>query len=328
MNPKYLITRFKQMEHDYIGKTSALRTLWYGIDYIFSLMIYGTSISDYFAYGFYKLRPSGRNEYITYRRFNKIQKKANNQSDIHICRNKIDFNNHFDSLLGRQWIDTKIATKEELLRFISNNPIFFVKDIFGFCGNGVERIDTSKISVSKYLDDLLTHNNTHYILEEPLTEIESIQSFHPTSINTIRIVTFYDSQNDIVNFITARIRFGNNGNNVDNLHRDGIAANIDVVSGIITSCGYDKYNNTYVYHPMTQKQIVGFKIPYWGNCLSFIENATRKIPTIRYIGWDIVIREDGSCCLIEANDNADHDIQQLHNKGLWKEYKQLLNKIK
>ena len=327
MKIKQFYYRFKQMRHAYIGETTLALTIWYSIDFFFSVLLYGASISDYFAYGFYKLRPSGRNEYITYRRFNKIQKIANNQSDIHICRNKIDFNNHFSSLLGRQWIDTKSATKEDLLKFINNNPIFFVKDILGFCGNGVQRIDTSKILVSKYLDDLLQDNNAQYILEEPLTEIKSIQSFHPASINTIRIVTLYDSNKDIVNFITAQIRFGNNNNNVDNLHCDGIAADIDIASGIITSCGFDKFNNTYVYHPMTQKQIVGFQIPYWEHCLSFIEDAVRKVPTIRYIGWDLVIREDGSCCLIEANDNADHDIQQLHNKGLWKEYNKLLNEI-
>lgn len=328
MNPKYLINRFKQMKHDYIGETSRWKIIWYGIDYLFSLLIYGASISDYFAYGFYKLRPSGRNEYITYRRFNKIQKKANNQSDIHICRNKIDFNNHFDSLLGRQWIDLKSAKKEDLKKFIDKNPIFFVKDILGFRGDGVKRIDSTEIFTSAFIDNLLTQRDAHYILEEPLSEIESIQAFHPWSINTIRIVTLYDSKKDIVHIMNAMIRFGNKKNNVDNFHYDGIGGNIDISSGVITTHGYDKYNNIYITHPITQKQFIGFQIPFWENCLSFIENAARKIPTIRYVGWDLVIREDGSCCLIEANDNADHDIQQLHNKGLWKEYKKLLNDIK
>lgn len=328
MNPKYLIDRFKQMKHDYIGETSRWKTIWYGVDYLFSLLIYGASISDYFAYGFYKLRPSGRNEYITFRRFHQIMRIANKKADIHICRNKIDFNNHFASLLGRQWIDLKSAKKEDLKKFIDKNPIFFVKDILGFRGDGVKRIDSTEIFTSAFIDNLLTQRDAHYILEEPLSEIESIQAFHPWSINTIRIVTLYDSKKDIVHIMNAMIRFGNKKNNVDNFHYDGIGGNIDISSGVITTHGYDKYNNIYVTHPITQKQFIGFQIPFWENCLSSIENAARKIPTIRYVGWDLVIREDGSCCLIEANDNADHDIQQLHNKGLWKEYKQLLNKIK
>ena len=177
------------------------------------------------------------------------------------------------------------------------------------------------------MEDLVKQNDAHYILEEPLTEIESIQSFHPWSINTIRIVSLYDAKNEVVNFMNARIRIGNKKNNVDNFHYDGIGANIDINTGIITSLGYDTHNKTYITHPITHKQILGFQIPKWDECKSFIETACRLLPTVRYIGWDLVIKQDGTLCLIEANDNADHDFQQLHNKGLWKEYKKLLNEI-
>ena len=83
------------------------------------------------------------------------------------------------------------------------------------------------------MEDLVKQNDAHYILEEPLTEIESIQSFHPWSINTIRIVSLYDAKNEVVNFMNARIRIGNKKNNVDNFHYDGIGANIDINTGII-----------------------------------------------------------------------------------------------
>ena len=163
MTQKYIINRFKQMKHDYIGETSRWKTLWYGVDYLFSLLIYGASISDYFAYGFYKLRPSGRNEYITFRRFHQIMRIANKKADIHICRNKIDFNNHFASLLGRQWIDTKSATEEELQNFTKKNSIVFVKEILGFRGDGVKRIDSTQMSITTFLENLQKQTNTHYI---------------------------------------------------------------------------------------------------------------------------------------------------------------------
>lgn len=328
MKLNYLFIRFKQMKHDYIGKTSALRTLWYGIDYIFSLLIYGASISDYFAYGFYKLRPSGRNEYITFKRYHKIMRAANKKEDVRLCRNKLDFNKHFSEFLGREWIDTKTATRKELLQFIQKHPIFFTKDVLGFRGDGVRRIDSTKIEINTFLNDLIDQKDTHYILDEPLTEIQVLKELHPWSINTLRIVTFYDSTHDKIHYMNARIRIGNKKNNVDNFHYDGIGANIDIATGIITSLGYDTHNRTYVSHPITGKQIIGLQIPKWQECIQYIEKAVRHIPTIRYIGWDLVIQENGTLCLIEANDNADHDFQQLHNKGLWKEYKQLLCKIK
>lgn len=328
MNLKYLISRFKQMKHDYIGKTSCIMTCWYIIDYALSLLIYGASISDYFAYGFYKLRPSGRNEYITFKRYHKIMRVANKKEDIRLCRNKLDFNKHFSDFLGREWIDTKVATREELLQFIHKHPIFFTKDVLGFRGDGVKRIDSSNIEINTFLDDLIAQKDTHYILDEPLTEIKVLKELHPWSINTLRIVTFYDSKHDQVHYMNARIRIGNKKNNVDNFHYDGIGANIDIATGIITSLGYDTHNNTYITHPITEKQILGLQIPMWKECIQYIEKAVRHIPTVRYIGWDLVIQEDGKLCLIEANDNADHDFQQLHNKGLWKEYSRLIQIIR
>ena len=120
MTINYLYYRFKQLKTDYIGKTSFCKTCWYIIDYLVSALLYGASLSDYFAYKFYKLRPSGKNEYITYRRYRKILRLANKREDIHLCRNKIDFNTHFHSFLGREWIDTKSATKEELKQLKSD----------------------------------------------------------------------------------------------------------------------------------------------------------------------------------------------------------------
>ncbi|MGM9745870.1 MAG: sugar-transfer associated ATP-grasp domain-containing protein [Paludibacteraceae bacterium] len=315
------------MKHNYIGETSVWKTTWYVIDFLWCALVYGASISDYFAYGFYKLRPSGKNEYITYRRFFRMMKKANSEQDIHLCRNKIDFNNYFSDLLGREWLDIKTATMDEIRAFAEKHPVFFAKEIMGFRGDGVKRIDSKKINLQDYVSDLQKTPGAHYILEEPLTEIASIQEFHPWSINTIRVVTFYDTKNDTVHFMNVCMRLGNNHNNVDNFHYDGIGTNVDVETGVINSCGYDKHNNYYISHPLSHKQIIGFQVPYWTECREYLTKAARRLPTVRYIGWDVVIQENGTICLIEANDNADHDIQQLHNKGLWKEYQSLIKNL-
>jgi len=324
MSPKYLYSRFFQMKAAYIGKTSFARTCSLAIDWVINAIVYGASISDYFGYGFYKLKHIGKQEYITYRRYHKIMKKANNQDDIDICRSKIHFNNYFSDLLGREWLDTKKASPKDIQNFAERHTYFFLKEILSFRGIGVQRIESKGLDIPSFLAKCNSDPKAHYIIEEPLKEIENIQEFHPWSINTIRIVTLYDTKNDSVHFMNARLRMGNNKNNVDNFHFDGIGANIDVETGIINGVGYDTHNNTYLKHPLTGKQIIGFQIPFWEECKEFIEKAARRMPTVRYVGWDLVVKPDGSMCLIEANDNADHDFQQLHNKGLWKEYLQII----
>ncbi len=324
MKFQYIVSRFNQMKQDYIGNTSCFYTIVLWIDYAFAFLIHGASISDYFAYGFYKLRFSGRLEYITYRRFRWILNKCNKKEDIPLCRDKVKFNQTFSDLLGREWLDLSESTYEDYLKFIEKHEIFFLKDIAGFRGMGTQRIDVKKIDSKSFYDNLKS-DNTLYILEEELQEIDVLKSLHPWSVNTMRINTLYDTMYNDVKIMSANLRIGNNQNHVDNLHYNGIASNINLVTGILETPGYDAHNKMYISHPITHKQIIGLQIPHWGKCIYSIKQAAKRLPTIRYIGWDVVIKPDGVICLIEANDNADHDLQQLHNKGLWKEYK---NKIK
>ena len=75
-------------------------------------------------------------------------------------------------------------------------------------------------------------------------------------------------------------------------------------------------------------KIIGFQIPYWEECKRFIEKTARVTPEVRYVGWDVVLLQDGNFALIEANDNADHDGQQIHYRGMWKDYKDILKTLK
>lgn len=329
MTVKYFINRFYQMKGNYIGKTSFVYTMYLWFDYFVALIFYGASLSDYFAYGFYKLKRNGRNEYITYRRYHKIMRIANKKEDVDICRSKIKFNQYFSDILGRKWLDVNIVSFEEFRNFILERDSFFVKEILSFRGIGVKKILTSEINdVKKFYNDLLSRKNNHFILEEEITQLDVLKNYHPWSVNSIRVVTLYDTTNDEVHIMNARFRMGNKKNNVDNFHFGGIVANIDVSTGVINFVGRNTENDKYIYHPETGVQIVGFHIPHWNDCLNFIKNAAKRLPTVRYVGWDLVIKKDGTLCLIEANDNADHDGQQLFLGGLWKNYKNILKKLK
>lgn len=323
--------RFNEMMHTYIGdKIPICNVFFYFIDYIISFIIDGASISDYFAYGFYKLRRSGRNEYITFKRYHQIQNICNlHKKDREICRNKVKFNTRFKDFLGRDWLDVTNSDFEEFYSFLQRHEIVFIKEVLGFRGIGTTKYETKKIfNVRALYDKLHNDKNAHYVAEEKITQIDTLSEFHPWSVNTIRIVTVYNNLTDKVHFMNARLRMGNKKNSVDNFHFDGIGANINIESGIIDSVGYDVHNKIYIVHPESGKQIIGFKIPYWEECKMFAEKAARNIPEVRYIGWDIVIKENGEFLLIEGNDNADHDFQQLYNRGLWKDYKMIIKDIK
>ena len=242
--------------------------------------------------------------------------------------NKMKFNKYFFDFLGRKSMDVNNSSFEEFKSFFEKNREVFVKEISSYRGKGVKMYSFDNIDILQLYANLKSEKNSHYILEEKIVQAETLAEFHPWSINTIRIVTLYDNIKDIVYFMSARLRMGNKQNVVDNFHYEGIGANVDIETGIIDSVGYNVRNEFFFNHPITGKQIIGFKIPYWQECKEFVMKAARHIPTVRYVGWDIVLLEGGKFLLVEGNDNADHDFQQLHYRGLWKDYKKILKQLK
>lgn len=329
MDIRYYINRFENRIRTHVGKVNAIKKIWYFIDYFFAFLIHGASINDYFSYEFFKLRHNGRSEYVTYRRFHKIQRICNqNSKEIEKCRNKIAFNTYFSKYLGRKWLDVSNSSFEEFKDFITKLDTVFVKAVDSYRGMGVESYATCNIDIKDLFIKLSDDKETRYILEEKIEQRGELADFHRWSINTLRLTTVYNTVEDSVNIISANLRTGRNKDHRDNLHSGGIACQIDIETGIIFSSGFDSNNLLYLQHPDSLKQFIGFKIPYWQECKNFIIEVAKMIPTVRYIGWDIVSKGDGTFILIEGNDNADHDLQQLNNKGLWRHYKKIMNGMK
>lgn len=329
MNFLYLIQRFDSLFDTYMPGRNTLTKALCILDWTKDYILYGASLNDYFAFGFYKMRPSGKNEYITYRRYHWILDKCNDKEKICLFRDKSKFNERFSDFLHREYIDLNSADEQEFCDFFGKHSEIFVKEVLGFRGKSVYMYSKKDTDASELYAELKSETGCHYIAESRLVEDESLAAFHPNSVNTIRIVTVYDDKADILHFMFAKFRMGNNGACMDNTHAGGISGDIDLESGVIKTVGYSvKSKDTFICHPATGKQIVGFRIPFWQECKAFIEKAARVVPEVRYVGWDVVLMPGGEFALIEANDNADHDGQQLKNKGMWKEYEAIISKLR
>lgn len=88
-----------------------------------------------------------------------------------------------------------------------------------------------------------------------------LECLNPTSVNTLRIITV--KSGDSVEIVGAILRIGIN-NYVDNFSAGGIAAPINISTGIVYKPAISKMNGlVYKEHPETNTKILGFKIPYW-----------------------------------------------------------------
>jgi len=131
------------------------------------------------------------------------------------------------------------------------------------------------------------------------------QELFPAATNTIRMITMYDSENEEVFCPIAVHRIGTERSApVDNFDRTGISAEIDretgeLGTGIQLSAEGDvrKYDT----HPSTGAQIAGQTVPGWERIFERVLDIAAAFSYVPYIGWDVVVTDDGEFVLLEAN---------------------------
>ena len=286
---------------------------------------YNIELIDYVQYRFYFKRRIERDQFITHGKLLKIIKICNDPKSRIFFDQKPLFNQEFKDYLGRDWLDTKVCSKEEFYSFCKRNSTLFCKSPDGMFGKGIDIIHLANVSdLDRFYD---TCKKNKILLEEVLEQDCELAAFNNTAVNTIRVVTLICAD-DSVRIMAAVLRLSRKGKFADNFHHDGIASLIDVETGIVNTTGVDRKWNRYTIHPDSRKPIVGFQIPRWFEVVDMVKKAARVHPEVRYVGWDVTIKSSGEIVLIEGNPGADPDVTQVEDQiGKWPLYEPLLFEI-
>lgn len=299
---KYVYHRFNPGKHSQI---------YYRLDYILSkIFCPGLDAMDYFRYEFYNYSLDKKRTFITEGGIAAMDKKFNgskNQKKYReILSNKSSFNRFFSEYINRNWISSDNLLFQDFFDFLMRNKHVIVKPIDGVGGEGIfKKIVQSEKEIKELYDYI---KGKRVIIEEVISQCKELKDLNPSSVNTIRVYSV-EKENRI--FITgALLRIGNGKGITDNYSSGGLAATIDVETGIIISPAVSQNNDNVYVHPYTNKVIIGLQIPKWSEVLECVKEAHSKIPQLRYIGWDVVICEDGTVTFLEANTCSGVELQQ------------------
>lgn len=307
---------------DYPQKRKKIRIL---IDFFWEKLRYKTKMSDYIQYEFYKKPNYLRREFIDENKREIIHRVMNNPRDCVFFDNKAKFNKKFEQYLGREWIDAQSCTFESFQLFMLKHKKVFVKPGDGWFGIGAEVCDIRNCPDLGMLWDDLKKKNA--VIEECIIQHNELSEFNSTSVNTLRVVTVL-CPNNKVRIMSADLRLGRLGKVADNFHHKGIASLIDLETGIVYTMGIDKDREKYIVHPDSKKQIIGFHVPYWERIKEIVQEVALLVPTVRYVGWDIAIGQNGNIFIVEGNCMADPDVTQMPDgKGKWPMYLPILRAI-
>lgn len=153
------------------------------------------------------------------------------------------------------------------------------------------------------------------IVQEVIKQHSDMAALHKNSINSIRMVTFYDNDGAIV--LGAVVRMGANGSVVDNASKGGLFCGIHD-DGKLTKYAYNRRGEHFACHPQGAV-FDNCHIPNYDDCKKLVLSlANRFAKVAKLIAWDLAIDENGVPVLIEINlPYSGIDLLQIANGPLF-----------
>lgn len=219
----------------------------------------------------------------------------------------------------------EIDSEEEFLVFVEKfEHGLIIKPYTGGGGAGISKVScynnrlVFEGSCKNYADFhyQVINGKDDFLMTEIIHQTGSIHNIYPNTLNTIRILTMYDTDDNEPFIASAVQRIGTKKSLVvDNFTAGGISANIDIDEGIIGKGAYKSSDKGRLIwcdsHPDTGINIEGTRINNWDDIKRYILSLSRDYFYLPYIGWDVVPMED-SFFILEANSNSDVNLLQIH----------------
>ena len=284
-------------------------------DMILCVFKHRAGYRDYTLFGMYDMNDEQRSNLITRTKNQQYIDALNPKEDRHFFENKIEFLEIFSKEIGREYLDLTNATYDDFEAFFQKHGQMIAKPEAGLWGRDVEKVDPAEEEGALALyNRLKTSGQT--LIEEVLEQHVAIDALYSGSVNTVRMVTMIDEKGK-PHLLFAAMRLGKSGSVIDNFHSGGLIVPIDMKKGTLVGMAATQEGETFEHHPDTGIKFDGYFLPYWKELVALTAEATQKVPSIRFVGWDLAITPTGPV-LVAGTPTPGHEIYQLAAQNLEK----------
>ena len=225
---------------------------------------------------------------------------------------------------GYFYFEGKPVDRNDAIRLCSNLGEVIIKPSLTGRGVGVSKITIQNGLTNldgKSIQEVFDVYKEDYLIEELIRQHPLMTALNPSSINTIRIVT-YRNEMEIVVVYTV-IRIGRKDKPIDNESAGGISTIINQ-DGTLGKYAYGSPGNDNIEFTDSGVRLEGYKIPSFSNAIDIVKKAHYQLPYFKLMGWDIAIEEDGTPTMIEFNTTP--DLSQSANGPAFGEYTEMILK--
>jgi hypothetical protein len=204
---------------------------------------------------------------------------------------------------GYYYIDEMAISNNEAKDIYWNlNKSIIKPSLEGTWGEGVKMISANNgISniEGKNIEEILKEYDNNFIIQEYIHQHSDISILNPSSVNTIRVITYRNENNDI-NVVYHVLRIGETGSMVDNVGFGGINVKI-LPDGTLNEFGFGYSADKFYKKASSGIELKDYKVPMFSELLETAKKMHLKLPYFKLIGWDFGIDSDENPILIEWN---------------------------
>lgn len=184
-------------------------------------------------------------------------------------------------------------------------------------GNGI-------LEDGRSIADLFDSYGKNFIIQKRIKQHPVLSALNPSSINTIRILT-YRRQNEIEILYTV-IRIGRKDKVVDNESAGGMSARIER-DGTLAKYAFGTPEEGAREKTDAGVVIEGYSIPSFEKIKETVKQLHFQLPFFNLVGWDMAMDEEGEPVFIECNFHAGLS-QSAHGPAFGEFTEEILNVIR
>ena len=168
------------------------------------------------------------------------------------------------------------------------------------------------------IENILNNLGRDFIIQYAIEPHTIFASLNPSSINTLRVMTYI--LNDDIYHMPISCRMGCTDSKIDNIHAGGLVIGVQNNGQLLPKAyqlGYGDNDKTFTVHPRTNVEFKDVCLPSIEKVIKAAYAAHERLPRIGIVSWDFTVDKDGNPVLIEANIKSQSIWfpQIVHGKG-------------
>lgn len=204
---------------------------------------------------------------------------------------------------GYYYFEGKPVSEEEAISLCKDMDNVIIKPSRESEGKGVQ-LFSSKDGVidlnGQTVGQLFKEYGKDFLVQEWVKQHEDMAALNPTSVNTMRILSYRSGMEVLI--IYSVVRIGRGGSVVDNQCAGGISTTIDK-EGRLGKIAFGGFSADNIEKTDTGIVLEGYQLPSYDKAIEMVKRLHLKLPFFNIVGWDVAIQEDGEPVLIEFNTN-------------------------